>query len=172
VDPLKHDLLFERFLNRERISMPDIDIDFCKDGREEVIRYVQERYGGSERVSQIVTFGTMAARAVIRDVGRVLDVPLRDVDGLAKKVPSGPGASLAKALESDADLKAEVERDPRFRELMTIAKRLEGLNRNASKHAAGVVIADAPLEEYVPLQRVGDDLTTSTRWTSSRTSAS
>ncbi len=160
VDPLKHDLLFERFLNRERISMPDIDIDFCKDGREEVIRYVQERYGGSERVSQIVTFGTMAARAVIRDVGRVLDVPLRDVDGLAKKVPSGPGASLAKALETDADLKAEVDRDPRFRELMTIAKRLEGLNRNASKHAAGVVIADAPLEEYVPLQRVGDDLTT------------
>ena len=90
VDPLAHDLLFERFLNRERISMPDIDIDFCKDGREEVIRYVQERYGGRERVSQIVTFGTMAARAVIRDVGRVMDVPLRDVDALAKKVPNGP----------------------------------------------------------------------------------
>jgi DNA polymerase-3 subunit alpha len=160
VDPLRHDLLFERFLNRERISMPDIDIDFCKDGREEVIRYVQERYGGSERVSQIVTFGTMAARAVIRDVGRVLDVPLRDVDALAKKVPNGPGASLVKALETDPDLKAEVAKDSRFGELVAVARRLEGLNRNASKHAAGVVIADAPLEEYVPLQRVGEDLTT------------
>jgi DNA polymerase III subunit alpha len=159
VDPLAHDLLFERFLNRERVSMPDIDIDFCKDGREEVIRYVRERYG-SDRVSQIVTFGTMAARAVIRDVGRVLDVPLRDVDALAKKVPNGPNASLAKALETDADLAAEVEHDERFRELMSIARRLEGLNRNASKHAAGVVIADAPLEEYVPLYRVGEDVTT------------
>ncbi len=160
VDPLAHDLLFERFLNRERISMPDIDIDFCKDGREEVIRYVQERYGGRERVSQIVTFGTMAARAVIRDVGRVMDVPLRDIDALAKKVPNGPNSSLAKALETDPDLKAEVEKNEQFRELMAIAKRLEGLNRNASKHAAGVVIADAPLEEYVPLFKVGDDFTT------------
>jgi DNA polymerase-3 subunit alpha len=160
VDPLEHDLLFERFLNRERISMPDIDIDFCKDGREEVIRYVQEKYGGRERVSQIVTFGTMAARAVVRDVGRVMDVPLRDVDALAKKIPNGPNTSLAKALETDPDLKAEVAKDPRFRELMAVAKRLEGLNRNASKHAAGVVIADAPLEEYVPLYRVGEDLTT------------
>ncbi|MCC7136967.1 MAG: DNA polymerase III subunit alpha [Planctomycetes bacterium] len=160
VDPLAHDLLFERFLNRERISMPDIDIDFCKDGREEVIHYVQEKYGGRERVSQIVTFGTMAARAVIRDVGRVLDVPLKDVDALAKKVPNGPNADLGKALETDPDLKAEVEKDPRFQELVRIAKRLEGLNRNASKHAAGVVIADAPLEEYVPLYKVGDDVTT------------
>ena len=160
VDPLRHDLLFERFLNRERISMPDIDIDFCKDGREEVIRYVQERYGGRERVSQIVTFGTMAARAVIRDVGRVMDVPLRDVDALAKKVPNGPNTSLSKALETDPDLKAEVEKNERFRELMAVAKRLEGLNRNASKHAAGVVIADAPLEEYVPLYKVGEDFTT------------
>jgi DNA polymerase-3 subunit alpha len=160
VDPLKHDLLFERFLNRERISMPDIDIDFCKDGRPEVIRYVQEKYGGAERVSQIVTFGTMAARAVLRDVGRVLDVPLRDVDALAKRVPNGPNSSLADALESDADLKAEVEKDERFRELVSIARRLEGMNRNASRHAAGIVIADAPLEEYVPLYRVGEDLTT------------
>jgi DNA polymerase-3 subunit alpha len=160
VDPLRHDLLFERFLNRERVSMPDIDIDFCKDGREEVIRYVQEKYGGRDRVSQIVTFGTMAARAVIRDVGRVLDVPLKDVDALAKKVPNGPGADLGKSLASDPDLKAAVEGDERFQELVRIAKRLEGLNRNASKHAAGVVIADAPLEEYVPLYRVGDDITT------------
>jgi DNA polymerase-3 subunit alpha len=160
VDPLKHDLLFERFLNRERISMPDIDIDFCKDGREEVIRYVQDRYGGRDRVSQIVTFGTMAARAVVRDVGRVLDVPLRDVDALAKRIPNGPNASLSKALETDADLRDDVERDERLRPLMAIARRLEGLNRNASKHAAGVVIADAPLEEYVPLYRVGEDYTT------------
>jgi DNA polymerase III subunit alpha len=160
VDPLAHDLLFARFLNSSRKSMPDIDIDFCKDGREEVIRYVQEKYGGRERVSQIVTFGTMAARAVIRDVGRVLDVPLKDVDALAKKVPNGPGADLRKSVENDADLKAEIAKDERFSELVRIALRLEGLNRNASKHAAGVVIADAPLEEYVPLYKVGDDITT------------
>jgi DNA polymerase-3 subunit alpha len=161
VDPLRHDLLFERFLNRERISMPDIDIDFCKDGRAEVIRYVQEKYGGAERVSQIVTFGTMAARAVVRDVGRVLDVPLRDVDALAKRIPNGPNASLEDALEADAELRADVEKDERFRELVSIARRLEGMNRNASRHAAGIVIADAPLEEYVPLYRAGgEELTT------------
>jgi DNA polymerase-3 subunit alpha len=160
VDPLRHDLLFERFLNVERISMPDIDIDFCKDGRGEVIRYVQEKYGGAERVSQIVTFGTMAARAVVRDVGRVLDLPLRDVDALAKRIPNGPNATLSDALDSDADLRAEVEKDERLRELTSIGRRLEGLNRNASRHAAGIVIADAPLEEYVPLYRVGEDLTT------------
>ncbi len=160
IDPLRYDLLFERFLNPERISMPDIDIDFCKDGREQVIRYVQEKYGGPDRVSQIITFGRMAARAVIRDVGRVLDVPLRDVDALAKRVPNGPKASLAHALESDPDLRREVESNDAYAKLIEIALRLEGLNRNASKHAAGVVIADAPLEEYVPLYRVGKDLTT------------
>jgi DNA polymerase-3 subunit alpha len=160
VDPLKYDLLFERFLNPERVSMPDFDIDFCRDGRERVIHYVREKYGGPERVSQIITFGTMAARAVIRDVGRVMGVPLRDVDALAKKVPNGPKATLEGALDTDPDLRAEVDRNPEYRRLIDVALRLEGLNRNASKHAAGVVIADAPLEEYVPLYKVGDDLTT------------
>ncbi len=160
VDPLKYDLIFERFLNPSRISMPDIDIDFCKDGREQVIRYVQDKYGGPDRVSQIITFGRMAARAVIRDVGRVLDVPLRDVDALAKKVPSGPKATLEHALASDPDLKKEVDGNDEYRRLIDIALKLEGMNRNASKHAAGVVIADAPLENYVPLYKVGKDLTT------------
>jgi DNA polymerase-3 subunit alpha len=160
VDPLRYDLLFERFLNPQRISMPDFDIDFCKDGRERVIRYVQEKYGGPDRVSQIITFGTMAARAVIRDVGRVMGVPLSEVDALAKKVPNGPKASLAGALETDPDLKAEVEANPTYKELIDVALRLEGLNRNASKHAAGVVVSDRPLEEYVPLYKVGDDITT------------
>jgi DNA polymerase-3 subunit alpha len=140
--------------------MPDIDIDFCRDGRERVIRYVQQKYGGPDRVSQIVTFGRMAARAVIRDVGRVLGVPLKDVDALAKRVPNGPKDTLSGAMESDPDLKGEVAKNPDYRRLIEIALKLEGMNRNASKHAAGVVIADAPLEEYVPLYRVGSDLTT------------
>jgi DNA polymerase-3 subunit alpha len=160
VDPLRYDLLFERFLNPQRVSMPDFDIDFCKDGRERVIRYVQDKYGGPDRVSQIVTFGTMAARAVIRDVGRVLGVPLGAVDALAKQVPNGPKASLADALETDPDLKSEVEGNPDYKRLIEIALKLEGLNRNASKHAAGVVVADAPLTEYVPLLKVGEDMTT------------
>jgi len=160
IDPLQYDLLFERFLNPARVSMPDIDIDFCKDGRERVIHYVRERYGGPDRVSQIVTFGRMAARAVIRDVGRVMDVPLRDVDALAKKVPNGPNATLSHALETDPDLRREVQGNEEYQRLIDVALKLEGLNRNASKHAAGVVIADAPLEAYVPLRRVGEDLTT------------
>jgi DNA polymerase-3 subunit alpha len=160
VDPLRYDLLFERFLNPQRISMPDLDIDFCKDGRERVIRYVQEKYGGSDHVSQIITFGTMAARAVIRDVGRVMGVPLSEVDALAKRVPNGPKASLAGAMETDPDLKAEVAGNATYKELIDVALKLEGLNRNASKHAAGVVISDRPLEEVVPLSKVGDDVTT------------
>ncbi|MFO0933056.1 MAG: DNA polymerase III subunit alpha [Planctomycetota bacterium] len=160
VDPLKHDLLFERFLNRERISMPDIDIDFCKDGREEVIRYVQEKYGGRDRVSQIVTFGTMAARAVIRDVGRVLDVPLKDVDALAKKVPNGPGADLGKSLESDPDLKAAVEADDRFQELVRIAKRLEGTTATRASTRPAWSSPTRRSRSTSPLYRVGDDITT------------
>ncbi|MFM8385347.1 MAG: DNA polymerase III subunit alpha [Planctomycetia bacterium] len=160
VDPLAHDLLFERFLNPQRISMPDLDIDFCKDGRERVIRYVQEKYGGEQYVSQIITFGTMAARAVIRDVGRVMGVPLPEVDALAKKVPHGPKVSLSGALQSDPDLRSEVEGNGTYKELMDVALKLEGLNRNASKHAAGVVISDRPLRELVPLAKVGDDVTT------------
>ncbi|MDJ0976141.1 MAG: DNA polymerase III subunit alpha [Planctomycetota bacterium] len=160
VDPLEYDLLFERFLNPSRISMPDIDIDFCKDGRERVIRYVQEKYGGKDCVSQIITFGRMNARAVIRDVGRVLDVSLRDVDILAKKVPNGPGATLRGALESDPDLKKEIEDNEEYDRLIELALRLEGMNRNAGKHAAGIVVGDGPLEQYVPLYKVGDELTT------------
>ena len=150
VCPLHHHLLFERFLNSERISMPDIDIDFCRDGRAEVIRYVTEKYGGSENVSQIITFGTMAARAVLRDVGRVLDVPLPEIDTIAKKVPGGPGVTLAGAIEGDPDLKT-LRDDPRYRELFEVSLKLEGLNRHASTHAAGVVVGDGPLKQHVPL---------------------
>ncbi|MDA1193996.1 MAG: DNA polymerase III subunit alpha, partial [Planctomycetota bacterium] len=160
VDPLKYGLIFERFLNPARISMPDIDIDFCKDGRERVIRYVQEKYGGPDCVSQIITFGRLAARAVIRDVGRVLEVPLRDVDLLAKQIPNGPGATLAGALESDPDLRRTIEQNPEYRRLVDTALRLEGMNRNAGKHAAGVVVANGRLENHVPLIKVGDDITT------------
>lgn len=159
VDPLEHDLLFERFLNSERLSMPDIDIDFCRDGRAEVIEYTAEKYGGQECVSQIITFGTMAARAVVRDVGRALDVPLRDVDLLAKKVPNGPGATLQGAIDGDPEL-AKLRESPEYRQLFDVALRLEGVNRHHSTHAAGVVIGDGPLKQYVPLLKAGDDVVT------------
>ncbi|MCZ6796288.1 MAG: DNA polymerase III subunit alpha [Planctomycetota bacterium] len=161
IDPLKYDLLFERFLNADRISMPDIDIDFCMEGREAVINYVRRKYG-EDRVSQIITFGTMAARAVIRDVGRVLNVPLAEVDAIAKKIPAGPGVKLKESLEKDADLSA-MRGTPRIAELFDLALRLEGLNRHCSTHAAGVVIGDAPLVELIPLYRNGDDITS--QWT-------
>jgi DNA polymerase-3 subunit alpha len=159
VDPLKYDLLFERFLNADRISMPDIDIDFCMDGRERVIEYVKRKYG-EDRVCQIITFGTMAARAVLRDVGRALNVPLTEVDAIAKKIPAGPKVSLEESLEADKDLLRLRESDAKLRELFDIALRLEGLNRHSSTHAAGVVISDAPLLDTVPLQKNGDDITT------------
>ncbi len=159
VCPLRYDLLFERFLNSERISMPDIDIDFCRDGRSKVIDYVTEKYGGSSNVTQIVTFGTMAARAVIRDVGRVMGVPLSEIDGLAKKIPNGPNDTLDGAITADAEVKV-LREDPRYKELFDVALRLEGLNRHASTHAAGVVIGDGPLSRHVPLQKVGDDVVT------------
>lgn len=160
VDPLEYDLLFERFLNSARVSMPDIDIDFCKEGRERVLAYTRERYG-SENVAQIVTFGTMASRTVVRDVGRVLDVPLKDVDTIAKKIPAGPGAPpLAEAIDSDPDLKQIRADMPELEELFQISKELEGMARHISTHAAGVVIADKPIDEYVPLCLNGDDLAT------------
>jgi DNA polymerase-3 subunit alpha len=162
IDPLRYGLLFERFLNSERVSMPDIDIDFCRDGREEVIRYVNGKYGGPENVSQIITFGTLAARAVLRDVGRVLAVPLPEVDAIAKKVPAGPGVTLADALGQESELRAHRE-DPRYKRLFDIALRLEGLHRHASVHAAGVVIGDGPLREHVPLYSDGKSVTT--QWT-------
>ena len=160
VDPLEYDLLFERFLNSSRVSMPDIDIDFCKDGREAVIEYTRERYG-RDNVTQIVTFGTMASRTVVRDVGRVLDIPLREVDKIAKKIPSGPGApTLKKALETDAELQEFREFSELYRQLFDFSVPLEGMARHVSTHAAGVVITPRPTVEFVPLGRNGDDITT------------
>lgn len=150
LNPLKYGLLFERFLNPERISMPDIDIDFCMDKRDQVIRYVTEKYG-SDRVAQIITFGTMAARGVIRDVGRVLDIPYSEVDRVAKLVPEGPNVKLEEAISSEPKLKELIKSDMRIKELMEYALSLEGLTRHASTHAAGIVISKDPLTEHVPL---------------------
>ncbi|MEO0480965.1 MAG: DNA polymerase III subunit alpha [Planctomycetota bacterium] len=157
LDPLTYDLIFERFLNVARVSMPDIDVDFCGNRRDEVIDYVRDKYG-RECVSQIVTFGTMASRGVLRDVGRVLEVPLDVIDKIAKKVPQGPGASLRGALESDADLQAIRKESKANESLFNYGLKLEGLARHASVHAAGVVVADRPLADYVPLCRNGDDV--------------
>jgi DNA polymerase-3 subunit alpha len=162
VCPLQYDLLFERFLNAARVSMPDIDIDFCKEGRDAVIQYTRKKYG-DDYVAQIVTFGTMASRTAIRDVGRALDVPLRDVDRISKKVPAGPNApSLAEALEKDEDLKKVREEMPELAELFELSVELEGQVRHISTHAAGVVISDRPITHYVPLCTQGDDI--STQW--------
>ena len=156
LDPIKFNLLFERFLNPERISMPDIDTDFCVERRDEVIKYVSRKYG-SERVAQIVTFGTMAARAAVRDAGRALAVPLVDVDRLAKLIPSGPGGlTIAQALEQIPEIKGIYDGSPIMRRLIDTAKSIEGLARHASTHAAGVVISKNPLTDHVPLTRIGD----------------
>ncbi len=159
LDPLRYNLIFERFLNADRISMPDIDVDFCGKRRDEVIDYVRQKYG-HENVSQIITFGTMASRGVLRDVGRVLEVPLPDVDKIAKKVPQGPGASLRKALEEDKELKEIRDASITNKKLFDLGLKLEGLARHSSIHAAGVVISDKPLREYVPLAKNGDDIMT------------
>ena len=154
LDPLKLGLLFERFLNPERVSMPDFDVDFCQDRRDEVIRYVQERYG-YDRVAQIITFGKLQARAVVRDVGRVLQMPYGQVDRIAKLIPNNPTkpVTLQEALDSDEDLRAERDKDETQSKLIDIALKLEGLYRHASTHAAGVVIGDRPLDELIPLYR-------------------
>jgi DNA polymerase-3 subunit alpha len=154
LDPMRFGLLFERFLNPERVSMPDFDIDFCQDRRDDVIRYVQERYG-REQVAQIITFGTLQARGVLRDVGRVLQMAYGHVDRLCKLVPQNPAApvTLAKAIDEEPRLQAEAERDPVVKRAFAIAKKLEGLNRHASTHAAGIVIGDRPLTELIPLYR-------------------
>ncbi len=166
VDPLRYDLLFERFLNSARISMPDIDIDFCKEGRERVLQYTRERYG-QENVAQIVTFGTMSSRTVVRDVGRVLDVPLKEVDRIAKRIPAGPGAPpLERALAEDGDLVLLQQENPALGELFRYSVALEGLARHTSTHAAGVVIADRPIVEYVPLCLAGDEV--ATQWTATQ----
>ncbi len=159
IEPLRYDLLFERFLNEDRVSMPDIDIDFCMDRRGEVIDYVKRKYG-EDRVCQIITFGRMAARAVIRDVGRVLRIPLKDVDAIAKKIPSGPGVTLEKAFQEEPELRDLAQQDARYRELFAIAQKLEGVNRNCGTHAAGVVIGDRPLMDIVPLYQSGGVVST------------
>ncbi|MGN0318185.1 MAG: DNA polymerase III subunit alpha [Lachnospira sp.] len=155
LDPIKYSLIFERFLNPERVSMPDIDVDFCYERRQEVIDYVVEKYG-KDCVVQIVTFGTMAARAVIKDVGRVMDLPYAMVDNLAKMVPREIGITIDKALQGNPDFKSAYESDPQVKELIDKSKRLEGLPRHASMHAAGVLICGRPVEEYVPLSTGAD----------------
>ena len=155
IDPIRYQLLFERFLNPERVSMPDIDVDFCYERRQEVIDYVVDKYG-KDRVVQIVTFGTMAARAVIKDVGRVLDLPYAMVDSIAKMVPRELGITIDKALKMNPDLRAAYESDEQVRDLIDKSKRLEGLPRHASMHAAGVLISQKAVDEYVPLS-VGSD---------------
>ncbi len=155
IDPIRYNLLFERFLNPERVTMPDIDIDFCYERRPEVIDYVMEKYG-KDHVVQIVTFGTMAARGVIRDVGRVLDLPYSYVDSIAKAVPMELGITIEKALEHNPELKAVYDTDEQARNLIEMSKRLEGLPRHTSMHAAGVLISPRPVDEYVPLSKAAD----------------
>jgi DNA polymerase III subunit alpha len=154
LDPIRFGLLFERFLNPERVSMPDFDIDFCQDRRDEVIRYVQERYG-RDRVAQIITFGTLQARSILRDVGRVLEMPYGQVDKLCKLVPQNPAApvTLARAIEGEPRLQAARDAEPIVARAFAVAQKLEGLNRHASTHAAGIVIGDRALSELVPLYR-------------------
>jgi DNA polymerase III subunit alpha len=156
IDPIKYDLLFERFLNPGRKSMPDMDIDFAVEGRDRVINYVAEKYG-RDRVAQIITFSTMAARAAVRDAGRVLEIPYGVVDKIAKAIPEGPGQTLDACLKPGQELKAQYDADPVAREVVDLARPLEGLVRADSIHAAGVVIGDRPLTDYVPLQQKGAD---------------
>ena len=155
LDPMKYDLLFERFLNPERVSMPDIDVDFCFERRQEVIDYVVRKYG-KDRVAQIVTFGTLAARGVIRDVGRVLDMPYAQVDVIAKMIPQELNITIDRALEMNPELKKAYEEQEDIRRLIDTARRLEGLPRHTSMHAAGVVISQKAVDEYVPLSRAQD----------------
>src|ERR1700678_4437382 len=156
IDPLQHELLFERFLNPERISMPDIDIDFCMNRRGEVIEYVTRKYG-RENVAQIVTFGTMAAKAAIKDVGRAMDMPYSDVDRIAKMVPTTLNIKLDDALAESVALQEAYQKDPQVRQLLDTARKLEGLVRNSGVHAAGVVISPRPLIELVPLHKTKND---------------
>ena len=163
IDPIKYQLLFERFLNPERVSMPDIDVDFCFERRQEVIDYVVRKYG-TDRVVQIVTFGTMAARGVIRDVGRVMDLPYAFVDTIAKMIPTELNITLDKALNANGDLRRMYEEDEQVRELIDMSRRLEGLPRHTSMHAAGVVISQKAIDEYVPLS-LGSDGSVTTQFT-------
>jgi len=153
LDPIEHGLIFERFLNPARKSMPDIDVDFCINGREDVFKYVVEKYGGGDFVAQIITFGKLKTRAVIRDVGRALDIPLNEVDAIAKMVPDVLNIGLDDALEQEPRLKDLAKKKPEVADLISVCRVLEGLPRHASTHAAGVVIADKPLVEYMPLYK-------------------
>ena len=159
IDPIKYSLLFERFLNPERVSMPDIDIDFCYERREEVIDYVKRKYG-EDHVAQIITFGTMGAKAAIRDVGRVLDVSYNKVDNIAKEIPFALGMTIDKALDTNPNLKKLYEEDGETKEIIDVSRKIEGMLRHASTHAAGVVISKKPIDEYVPLYKHQDAITT------------
>ncbi|MCI9124372.1 MAG: DNA polymerase III subunit alpha [Eubacterium sp.] len=159
IDPIRYNLIFERFLNPERVSMPDIDVDFCFERRQEVIDYVVKKYG-EDCVTQIVTFGTMAARGVIRDVGRVMDLPYAFVDSISKNIPTELGITIEKALKMNPDLRKLYEQDESVKKLIDMSKRLEGLPRHTSTHAAGVVISQKPMDEYVPLSLGTDGMIT------------
>ena len=163
IDPIRYSLLFERFLNPERVSMPDIDIDFCYERRQEVIDYVGRKYG-KEKVVQIVTFGTLAAKGVIRDVGRVMDLPYSFVDSIAKMIPNELNMTIDKALSMNAELRKLYESDEQVHVLIDMSKRLEGLPRHTSMHAAGVVICPEAADDFVPLSR-GSDGSITTQFT-------
>ena len=150
LDPIEYNLLFERFLNPDRVSMPDFDIDFCQEGRDRVIDYVKEKYG-AESVSQIATFGTMAARAVIRDVGRVLDLPFLFVDSIAKLIPMELGITLTEAIEKESQIRDRIKKEEEVKELFDLALKLEGLIRNVSMHAGGVLIAPSEISKFSPI---------------------
>lgn len=159
LDPIRYNLLFERFLNPNRVTMPDIDVDFCFERRQEVIDYVIQKYG-KDCVTQIVTFGTLAAKGVIRDVGRVMDLPYSFVDMIAKNIPNELGITIEKALKMNPELRKLYETDESVKRLIDMSKRLEGLPRHTSMHAAGVVISQKPMDEYVPLSRGSDGMIT------------
>ncbi|HRS98233.1 MAG TPA: DNA polymerase III subunit alpha, partial [Smithella sp.] len=159
IDPIRYNLFFERFLNPSRISMPDIDIDFCEEGRDDIIRYVMERYG-QDKVAQIITFGKMKAKAVVRDVGRALNMPYADADKIAKLIPNDPKITLTEAIKNEPRLADEEKNNPTVAKLLALSRILEGINRHASTHAAGVVISDVPLVERVPLCIPKDDVVT------------
>lgn len=150
IDPLRYGLLFERFLNPDRMSMPDIDIDFCQEGREDIINYVTEKYG-SDRVAQIITYGKMQAKAVIRDVGRALNISYGEVNSIAKLIPNILNITLDEAVKTVPRLQEKIASSDKIEKLIHLSRALEGLNRHASTHAAGVVISDVPLVERVPL---------------------
>ncbi|GAI75129.1 unnamed protein product, partial [marine sediment metagenome] len=155
IDPIAYGLLFERFLNPERINMPDFDIDFCYERREEVIEYVSKKYS-NDKVAQIITFGTMAARAAVRDVGRALGIPYARVDTIAKMIPWEPNITIEKALKMESRLKELMKNDEDIKKLIETASSLEGLARHASTHAAGIVLSRKPLTDYVPLQKTAE----------------